>query len=143
MTDRSAMIGALKTLIAEVPADQLPALIGELEATKAVAWARLTVPPTPAVTAAGQEMLTANELAHVFSVPKSFFYELARRKRVPCTRLGRYVRFNRADVERSLAEDSKIARLGSRKKHRGNGRLERAATTLLPGGSAAEGARPA
>jgi excisionase family DNA binding protein len=122
-----------RELIDSTPAGELPALIGEIEGLKAAAWHRLTAPAPMALPAAADGAgVTADELARVFAVPKSFFYELARCKRIPCIRLGRYVRFNRADVERALAEDSKIARLGSRKKRRSNGDLQQPATALLP-----------
>lgn len=88
--------------------------------------------PAPAASA------TADELAALHSVPRSFFYELARQGRIPCERLGRYVRFNRAAVEQALAEDAKSVRLGTRKKRRTNGAAAGAATPLLPSEGAAD-----
>ncbi len=49
--------------------------------------------------------MTAVELAAIYNVPRSFFYELARAGRLPCVRLGRYVRFNRVDVEQAFRAD--------------------------------------
>jgi hypothetical protein len=66
----------------------LAALIGDLENLTAAAWQRMTAPAPVAQPAADRAGMTADELAHVFSVAKFFFYELARRKRVPCIRLG-------------------------------------------------------
>jgi excisionase family DNA binding protein len=132
MIDCSAALAALVAVVAETPAEQLPALIGALEGLKAAAWQRMMAPVPVAQPAADRAGMTADELAHVFSVPKSFFYELARRKRIPCIRFGKYVRFNRDAVEQALAEESKTAALGTRKKARGNGNLQQVATSALP-----------
>jgi excisionase family DNA binding protein len=82
--------------------------------------------------------LTAAVPAAVLNVPKSWVYELARQGRLPCRRLGRYVRFDLAAVEGALASNSKTANLGHEKNPRRNGRLRNAATTLLPPQPAAE-----
>jgi excisionase family DNA binding protein len=119
-SDRSAVIAALNNLIAETSADQLPTVIGDLAAAEAQAWARITM-PAPAATCIEPDaghMMTADELAKLYRVPKSWFYELARQGRLPCQRLGRYVRFERAVIERALAADSKITALETQKKHR-------------------------
>jgi excisionase family DNA binding protein len=132
-------LAALRAAIEGLPSDALPALVGELEALKAIAWVKMvtaapTAQPAPTVSA------TADELAAIHKVPRSFFYELARAGRIPCERLGRYVRFNRAAVELALADDAKSHRLGTRKKRRQNGAAQGAATTLLPHDGAEEGA---
>jgi excisionase family DNA binding protein len=132
MVDYSGAVMALKTFITEAAPDQLAPLIGDLEGLKAAAWQRMTAPAPVAQPAADRTGMTADELAHVFSVPKSFFYELARRKRIPCIRLGRYVRFDRGAVEQALAEDAKTAALGTGKKRRANGALQGPATAVLP-----------
>ena len=123
----------LRELIESAPASELPAVIGELETLKAAAWARLTLPATPQVPASQGADLTAEDLAALFNTPKSFWYEQARKGAVPHVRLGHYVRFNRVDVERWVAEEPKTACLGIRKKRRGDSRLEAPATALLPG----------
>lgn len=123
----------LHELIESMPTADLPPIIGELEALKARAWARmLTAAPTtqqaPTVSA------TADELAALHKVPRSFFYELARAGRIPSERLGRYVRFNPAAVERALAEDAKTHALRTGKKPRANRALKAPATASLPRG---------
>jgi excisionase family DNA binding protein len=48
-------------------------------------------------------LLDAGEVAELLSVPKSWVLESARSGALPCVRLGRYVRFDRGDVEAWLA----------------------------------------
>jgi len=49
-----------------------------------------------------EDVMTATEVAEMLSLPKSTVYELARRGVLPCSRLGRAVRFLREDVEERL-----------------------------------------
>jgi excisionase family DNA binding protein len=125
---------ALVEWVTSIPQTELCAAIGQLEAAKAMALQRLLVPMTAAapVQPNSSERMTAVELAGIYHVPKSWFYEMARTGRLQCERLGRYVRFSRADVERLIAEDAKSTGLGSRKKRRTNGTLRGAATASLP-----------
>ena len=44
-------------------------------------------------------LVDATEIATRLSVPKSWVLESARSGAMPCIRLGRYVRFNEADVD--------------------------------------------
>ncbi len=48
-------------------------------------------------------LLNAVEVAAFLSVPKSWVLESARSGALPCVRLGRYVRFDQADVDAWLA----------------------------------------
>ena len=43
-------------------------------------------------------LLTAAEVAEMLSVPRSWVLESARSGALPCIKLGRYVRFDEADV---------------------------------------------
>ena len=45
-------------------------------------------------------LLDAKEIAEMLGVPESWVRESARSGAMPCVRLGRYVRFDLADVER-------------------------------------------
>ena len=45
------------------------------------------------------KLLTAEEVASQLRVPPSWVYTAANDGRMPCVRLGRYVRFDPADVE--------------------------------------------
>jgi len=51
-----------------------------------------------------ERLLTAAELAERLAVPKTWILESARSGAMPCVRLGRYVRFDLADVEKWLEE---------------------------------------
>jgi excisionase family DNA binding protein len=44
-------------------------------------------------------LLDAGEVAELLSVPKTWVLESARSGALPCVRLGRYVRFDRGDIE--------------------------------------------
>jgi len=46
------------------------------------------------------QLLTAEELSARWKVPTSQVYRLVRNGQIPCVRLGRYVRFNPAVIER-------------------------------------------
>lgn len=48
-----------------------------------------------------KEFLTINELSELLKIPKSWIYSRTRIKdknSIPCIRIGKYVRFNAADV---------------------------------------------
>ena len=49
-------------------------------------------------------LLDAAAIADRLGVPKTWVLESARSGAIPCVRLGRYVRFDLADVERWLEE---------------------------------------
>ena len=125
----------LQRLATATARDALPALIGAIEAAKAIAWGRLSMPAAEAhAVAPDVASMTAGELAALYHVPRSFFYELARQNRVPCMRLGRYVRFSRPYVERALSEarNSKTTALEPRLKRRRDADLRDGATAMLP-----------
>lgn len=44
------------------------------------------------------KLLTAEEVAEMLRIPKAHVYELARRGKIPCTRIGRLVRFPQARI---------------------------------------------
>lgn len=48
------------------------------------------------------DVMTAREVAEMLGLPLSTVYELARRRELPSSRLGRAVRFVRDDVEQVL-----------------------------------------
>ncbi|WP_084269993.1 helix-turn-helix domain-containing protein [Patulibacter minatonensis] len=49
-----------------------------------------------------EDVLTAAEVGELLRLPKSTVYELARRGVLPSARLGRTLRFVRADIERCV-----------------------------------------
>jgi len=50
-------------------------------------------------TVAGERLLTADELAERWQVPKSHVYRLTREGKLPTVKLGRYCRYRLAAVE--------------------------------------------
>ena len=56
------------------------------------------------------ELLSAPELAGLLRVPVSWVYSAARTERIPCIRLGKYVRFNYPSVLETLSKTKKHAR---------------------------------
>jgi excisionase family DNA binding protein len=48
------------------------------------------------------DIMTVAEVAAMLAMPKSTVYDLARRGELPCARLGRTMRFVRADIEARL-----------------------------------------
>jgi len=100
-----ALATTLKQYAAELPADELPALVGELEAAKALAWARLTtLAPNPTPDSGTLDLLDAKAMAGRLRVPESWLREHARRGRIPCVYVGRYMRFDPERVRRALDE---------------------------------------
>jgi len=83
-------------LIAEAPISELPALIGELEALRAAAWAKLTVPSTPAP--AAPTLVDAAEMASMLGTPETWVRDKARAGKLPSIHMGHYVRFEPAAV---------------------------------------------
>jgi excisionase family DNA binding protein len=81
--------------------ESIPAMLGELERQRAVLWAELLRPWPKDCSRSPAEapLLTATEVATYLRVPTSYVYDLARRGKIPCLRVGsKYVRFKRADI---------------------------------------------
>lgn len=53
---------------------------------------------TPSPTPDATRLLTAEDLAERWSVPKTHPLRLAREGKLPCVRLGKYVRFRVEDI---------------------------------------------
>jgi len=98
------LAAALRRYAHELPSEQLPALIGELEAVKAQAWSRLTLPT--AATPQTEPLLTAEELAPVIKLPVHAVRDRARRGIIPSVRIGHYVRFEASAVIAALKGDN-------------------------------------
>jgi hypothetical protein len=146
MTDRTTALTGLRALVAETPAADLPALIGELEGLKAQAWARLTIPVRPA--AEPERLVDAAGLARRLSLPETWVRDAARRGRIPCVFAGVHVRFDPDAVieamksgKAALADREKLSKRGRRAvEHRIErpvkapkcSEIQGAATALLP-----------
>lgn len=117
----------LLALVDDTVAADLPVLIGDLEAARAKAWAKLTAATTAktaADTARNDDNQTAEVIAAALNVPMSFIYELGRQDRIPVERFGRYRRFSLAAVRAALAAEANSKRAGlgiNRKPKCGNG----------------------
>ncbi len=98
------LVTTLRRYAAELPAADLPTLLGELEIAKALIWVRLTA-PVPSLSAATDSLLLdAKAMAERLQVPESWLREHARQGRIPCVYVGRYMRFDPERVRRALDE---------------------------------------
>lgn len=56
------------------------------------------------------KLLTAEEVAELLGVPKTWVYEQSRLGRIPTVTLGRYRRYRREAVDEWVREHEKVAR---------------------------------
>jgi hypothetical protein len=110
-----SLAATLRRYAHELPSEELPALVGGLEAAKALAWSRLTLPT--AATPQTEPLLTAEELAPVVKLPVHAVRDRARRGIIPSVPVGRYVRFQASAVIAALKGEAP-----SRSAHPGAGR---------------------
>jgi excisionase family DNA binding protein len=76
---------------------ELPALIGELERAKVLAWSRLAQPAT-ASGSGDDTLLNVEEASKLLNIPVSYVYDLARNHKLPKVKIGKYLRFARMEV---------------------------------------------
>ncbi len=91
----------LRSLVEATPTEDLPQLIGELEAAKAVAWSRLTAPAadTPELPHAEARNLDIAEAAKRLGMSRDWLYRHA--SELPfALRIGRRVVFDSLALER-------------------------------------------
>ena len=87
----------LLAALAKLPANQLPEAIGQLEAAKAAAWARLVLPARQAhvVPNGDGALLDVKEAAAQLGVSTAYLYREVRAHRLPfARRMGRRLRFD-------------------------------------------------
>jgi predicted DNA-binding transcriptional regulator AlpA len=95
-------LAALLADPASVPAEQIPAVLGELEQVKAALWARLVAGPAPSRDGNGDRLLTAQEVSPRASLSVPWLYRHA--AALPFTRrIGRKVLFSEAGLTKWLA----------------------------------------
>ena len=102
MTDLDALLAALDQL----PAASLPEVIGQLEAAKAKAWARLTAPPgmDTRVSPSDAAALDIVEVARRTGMSRQWLYRQARAGHLPfARRIGRRLVFDPTGLVRWLA----------------------------------------
>ncbi|MFN8626031.1 MAG: hypothetical protein U0587_08635 [Candidatus Binatia bacterium] len=98
--DLTALAAQLQRLAETTAQDALPRLVGALEAAKATAWARLTVPlPRPIEP---ERLVDATELAPLIDRPAWSVREMARRGVIPTIRVGRLRKFRPSAVLAAL-----------------------------------------
>jgi len=85
------LLTALEQAVQSLSASEIPALLGELERVKAIGWSRMLTGPA-SMKCEAEELLTMAEAAIRLSIPESRAYELARQKKLPAVRIGKYVR---------------------------------------------------
>jgi predicted DNA-binding transcriptional regulator AlpA len=90
--------------VSHVPAEAVPAMLGELERLKATLWARLTLSPhkgQAGTTDNGGRLLDAKEAAAVLHTSTDYLYRHS--SRLPFTvRMGRKVLFSETGIERYI-----------------------------------------
>ena len=95
------MTADLVALVHEAPREDLPTLIGQLETAKAIAWARLSAPPSSAADRCvdPDRNLSAAEAASRLGVSKVYLYRNA--STLPfARRIGRRVVFSARGLEK-------------------------------------------
>ena len=92
------------TRVSAVPAEAIPAVLGELERLRACLWTRLTAPQREAQAGNptdGDRLLTAKEAAAKLGTSADWVYRHSRN--LPFTvRIGRKVLFSEAGIERYI-----------------------------------------
>ncbi len=131
----------LEAAIADARVEDLPRLIALLADSSARAQLRIITIST-VVEAVERADMTADQIATMFSVPASQIYEQARQGRIPCVRLGKYVRFCASAVRAALEapRSSERPHLGTPKKRNKRDALGTPATALQPTRTAKGGA---
>lgn len=99
MSAATTMLAAAAEAIRDADADELPAIVGELEALKAVAWSRMLAPPPPARDEGGDQNVSADEAARRLGLSKDWLYKHA--DALPfAVKIGRRVLFSARGLER-------------------------------------------
>lgn len=91
------------SLVDAVALGAIPALIAEAERIKALLFARLVSPRPVPDAPASDPLLTPKQAAQFLNVPVSWVRERGRTGALPSVKLGHYMRFRRADLERAMA----------------------------------------
>lgn len=102
-TDTSAhlaMVLADPTRVADLRAEDVPALLGALEQVRAALWARMLRAPAPVARDpdGSEQLLTVAEIAAELRFTVDYVYDAVRRGQLSAVRKGKYVRIRRADL---------------------------------------------
>lgn len=97
-------LAELKEEIGDLSHEEIPAVLGELEELKAVAWAQLLIPTNgrnPSGLKAADELLKIQEAARRLELSPDYLYRHSRQ--LPFTvRIGRRLRFSAQGIERFI-----------------------------------------
>lgn len=94
-------LGRLRKAVRELPAEELPNFIGELEAIKAVAWARLASPG--AMQQEHDELLDVDRAAERLGVSKDYLYR--HHRQFPfARRQGRKLLFSALGIDKHIRQ---------------------------------------
>lgn len=94
-----AIIADLEQSIQSISTEDCPVLLGELERLKAMAWGKIVGSQASPAQSKASVLLTMAEAAARLSIPQSRAYELARQRKLPTVRIGKYVRVSPAALD--------------------------------------------
>ena len=112
------LIAELERELSIITPEQCPALLGELERLKALAWVQLNTQDRRGAAGsseASNDLLTIPEVSERLALPLSRVYELARQGKFPVVKVGKYVRVEAAQIarwiedHRDMAFDTKVS----------------------------------
>jgi len=92
MFEYQGLIAELEQSIQTLALDECPVLLGDLERLKAMAWGKIVGSQASPAQSKASVLLTMAEAAARLSIPQSRAYELARQRKLPTVRIGKYVR---------------------------------------------------
>jgi len=93
--------------IGQASPEELPQLVGQLEAAKAAAWARLMTKPATG-NDTDEQLLTLPAVAELLGVPPDRAYDLARQGQLPVVEIGkRYKRVRRSALKAFLSQNER------------------------------------
>jgi hypothetical protein len=96
------LMDRLRNVARELPAGELPDFIGELEAAKATAWARLSAPSS--VAQEHDELLEVEPAAHRLGISKDYLYRHS--QEYPFTRRqGRKLLFSALGIDKHIRQN--------------------------------------
>ncbi len=104
------LLAQLEKAAADLPAEQVPGLLGDLERLKAGLWARLMHVAVPQAQPAlgGETLLSIPQVAERLKIPVARCYELARyQDGLPTIRLGKSLRVSPTELTAWLGQQKK------------------------------------
>jgi hypothetical protein len=108
----SAELEALRKRLSEIPSEQLPRLLGDLEVIRAMAWQR-TAAPSPIQ--APDQLLDAAAAAERLGVSKDYVYDHA--EQFPfMQRMGRKMLFSARGIDRYIVGNGRLTARQQRRK---------------------------